>query len=155
MMAKDIVRQRGFVTKFYKMRAQLSSVSMQMQSLSSQQAMNKAMGSVTRTMAIMNRQMNLPVIQAMMTEFERQSGMNEMKQEMIDDVMDDVLAGDAEEEETTEIVDKVMAEIGISFEEGLASAPMGKRREAVSPQQQQQEVADDDLQARLDSLRRI
>ena len=61
MMAKDIVRQRGFVTKFYKMRAQLSSVSMQMQSLSSQQAMNKAMGSVTRTMAIMNRQMNLPV----------------------------------------------------------------------------------------------
>lgn len=116
--------------------------------------MNKAMGSVTRTMAIMNRQMNLPVIQAMMTEFERQSGMNEMKQEMIDDVMDDVLAGDAEEEETAEIVDKVMAEIGINFEEGLASAPVGKRREAA-PQQQQQEVADDDLQARLDSLRRI
>lgn len=151
MMAKDIVRQRGFVTKFYKMRAQLSSVSMQMQSLSSQQAMNRAMGSVTRTMAIMNRQMNLPGIQAMMSEFERQSGMNEMKQEMIDDVMDDVLAGDAEEEETAEIVDKVMAEIGINFEEGLASAPMGKGKTAVP----QQEVADGDLQARLDSLRRI
>ena len=77
--------------------------------------------------------------------------MNEMKQEMIDDVMDDVLAGDAEEEETAEIVDKVMAEIGINFEEGLASAPMGKGKAAVP----QQEVADGDLQARLDSLRRI
>src|SRR5262249_51208181 len=42
MMAKDIVRQRAYVTKFYKMRAQLSSVSMQLQTLSSQQAMNKA-----------------------------------------------------------------------------------------------------------------
>ena len=68
----------------------------------------------------------------MMSEFERQSGMNEMKQEMIDDVMDDVLAGDAEEEETAEIVDKVMAEIGINFEEGLASAPMGKRKASGS-----------------------
>lgn len=151
MMAKDIVRQRSFVTKFYKMRAQLSSVSMQMQTLSSQQAMNKAMGSVTRTMAIMNRQMNLPGIQAMMVEFERQSGMHEMKQEMIDDVMDDVLAGDEEEEETAEIVDKVMAEIGVSFEEGLANAPVRARKEAAP----QQEIADDDLQARLDSLRRI
>lgn len=31
MMAKDIVRQRAYVAKFYKMRAQLSSVSMQLQ----------------------------------------------------------------------------------------------------------------------------
>lgn len=111
--------------------------------------MNKAMGSVTHTMAIMNRQMNLPAIQAMMSEFERQSGMNEMKQEMMDDVMEDVLAGEQEEEETEAIIDKVMAEIGVSFGEGLASAPIGQKQPVEA-----EEVADDDLQARLDSLRR-
>lgn len=30
-MAKDVVRMRGQITKFYKMRAQMQSVSMQMQ----------------------------------------------------------------------------------------------------------------------------
>lgn len=31
MMAKDVVRMRGQITKFYKMRAQMQSASMQMQ----------------------------------------------------------------------------------------------------------------------------
>lgn len=45
----------------------------------------------------MNKQMNLPAIQAIMQEFEKQSEMMEMKQEIMDDTVDDVL-GDAEDD---------------------------------------------------------
>lgn len=113
------------------------------------------MRQVTRTMSVMNRQMNLPAIQSLMMDFERQSGMNEMKQEMIDDVMDDILGGGAEEEaETNELVDKVMAEVGVTFAEEMANAPtLNRKRE--EKEKSVPDIADEELQARLDSLRRL
>ncbi len=51
-------------------------------------------------MARMNKQMNLPAIQAVMAEFEKQSEIMDMKQEMMDDTMDDVM-GDPEDDEET------------------------------------------------------
>lgn len=119
--------------------------------------MNKSMAMAGRTMAMMNKQMNLPAIQKMAMQFQMQVGENEMKQEMVEDVMDDMM-GEGEGEETDELVDKVMAEVGISLSEQLANAPVAARSPAMaSPAQANkgEEVADDDLQARLESLRRL
>ena len=44
--------------------------------------------------------MNLPQIQKIMQEFEKQSEIMDMKEEMMNDVMDDAMAGDDDEEET-------------------------------------------------------
>lgn len=50
-------------------------------------------------MMAMNRQMNIPQMQRIMMEFEKQSERMDMKQEMMSDTMDDVLEGEGEEEE--------------------------------------------------------
>ena len=71
--------------------------------MQSQQSMSKAMGSITMSMRTMNRQMNLPGLQRMMVEFEKQSAMSEMKQEMVEDILDDVLGAEEEEDAADEM----------------------------------------------------
>lgn len=52
-----------------------------------------------QAMMRMNRQMNIPAMQRIMMEFEKQSEMMDMKEEMMSDTMDDVFGEDQEEEE--------------------------------------------------------
>ena len=53
---------------------------------------DKSMGSVVR-------QLRLPEIQKIMMEFEKQSEIMDMKEEMMDDAIDDALGDDEDEEE--------------------------------------------------------
>lgn len=46
----------------------------------------------------MNRQVNLPAMQRIMMQFEKEGDMMEMKQELMDDTIDDVMAQVREEE---------------------------------------------------------
>lgn len=117
--------------------------------------MNKSMAMAGKTMAMMNRQMNLPAIQKMAMQFQQQSGINEMKQEMLDDVIDETMGAEDEEGETDELVDKVMAEVGVSLSEELANAAVPMRSPAQAQAAKGEEVADDELQARLESLRKL
>ncbi len=50
-------------------------------------------------MMALNRSMNLPAMQRIVMEFEKQNEAMDMKQEMVSDVMDDVFEGEGEEEE--------------------------------------------------------
>lgn len=149
MMAKDVVRMRGQVNNFYKMRAQMQSASMQMQSMKSQQTMAKAMAGVTHSLQLLNGQMNMPAMQRMMMEYEKQSEMMEFKQEMMDDAMDDIFEADGEEEKTELMVNQILDEVGMASASGLGSVPTGGQavKQAAAP------VEEDDLQARLEMLR--
>eukprot|EP01114_Cavostelium_apophysatum_P011197 TRINITY_DN253_c0_g1_i1.p1 TRINITY_DN253_c0_g1~~TRINITY_DN253_c0_g1_i1.p1 ORF type:complete len:211 (+),score=79.08 TRINITY_DN253_c0_g1_i1:120-752(+) len=149
IMAKDLVRTRNNVTKFYKMRTELQAVSLRIQTIKSHQAMAEAMRGVTKAMMTMNRQMNLPAMQRIMMEFEKQSEAMEMKEEMMNDTMDDVFEQEGEEAETEEVINQVLDEIGINLSSQLADAPTT----STKPQAQKAEE-DLDLQARLDNLRK-
>ena len=61
------------------MRTQLQGVSLRIQTMQSNQAMTEAMVGVTRAMRVMNGQINVPQLQRIMMEFERQSEMMDMK----------------------------------------------------------------------------
>lgn len=63
IMAKDLVRTRRYVRKFMLMKANIQAVSLKIQTLKSQSSMAQAMRGVTRAMASMNRQLNVPQIQ--------------------------------------------------------------------------------------------
>ena len=65
----------------------LQAVSLKIQTLKSQSAMANAMKGVTKAMTNMNRQMNMPQIQKIMMEFEKQSEIMDMKDEMMSDVI--------------------------------------------------------------------
>jgi len=145
--------------------------------------MAEAMRGATRAMASMNRGLQLPAIQKIMNEFEKESSMMDMKEEMMSDTIDDVMDGEEdEEEEGDKILKEVLDEIGVNLSQQLTDAPTGIAA-TTSPLANKQPVAlgesapaassrldisndsagtsggggatdEDALQARLDALRR-
>lgn len=70
----------------------------------------------------MNRGLNLPGIQRIMTEFEKESSMMDMKEEMMSDAVDDVMDEEEdEEEEGDKILKEVLDEIGVGLSQQVAS----------------------------------
>lgn len=124
-MARDLVRTRAQVTKFYGLKSQLQAVSLRMQTLKSTQAMSDAMKGVTKAMGMMNKQMKLPMLLATMREFERQNERMENTSEMMGDAIDGAFEGENEDEETDEAIGQVLDELGLSTDAQLVSVPSG------------------------------
>lgn len=165
VMAKSLVRNRHAVTKLYGLKSQLQAVSLRIQTLKSTQAMADAMKGATKAMGLMNKRMNLPAIQAVMREFEKQNERMEMTSEVMGDAIDDAMGGEDEEEETDELIGQVLDEIGISMNEKFMAASVPTTAQAAATPAAPQPVAaeameaggggiDMDLQARLDNLRK-
>ncbi|KAG0225334.1 ESCRT-III subunit protein did4 [Actinomortierella wolfii] len=158
VMAKDLVRTRRYIQKFYAMKTQLQAVGLRIQGLRSNQQMAEAMRGATKAMGAMNRSMNLPQIQKIMMDFERENEMMDMKEEMMSDTIDDAMEEEEDEEEEEAIVNQVLDEIGISLQDVMPGTgttiktPVSSGKERIA---QAEGFGDDaDLQARLDNLRR-
>ncbi|KAI8839925.1 Snf7-domain-containing protein [Chytridium lagenaria] len=147
IMAKDL---------FYQMKTQLQAVGLRIQTMRSNQAMADAMKGCTKAMRSMNKNVNMPEISKIMMDFEKESEMMDMKEEMMNDAIDDVMEEEADEDEENAIVNQVLDEIGISLNQSLADAPTTKiGQKAVAESSDGLMMADDaDLQARLESLRK-
>ncbi|KPM35832.1 hypothetical protein AK830_g10739 [Neonectria ditissima] len=162
IQAKDLVRTRRYVEKFYGMRSQLQQISLRLQTHRTNEQMMQAMKGATMALGSMNRSMNLPALQRIAMEFERENDIMEQRQEIMDDAMDDAMDTGVEEE-GDEVVEQVLEEIGIDFNSALGETPTTIGNPAVSEGRIAQAVGgggggsdpvDDDLQARLDSLRK-
>lgn len=158
VQAKDLIRTRGYIHKFNSMKAQLQAISLRIQSVRSNQQMAMSMRDATRLLSGMNRSMNLPQLSRIAQEFQRENDLMDQKQEFMDDAIDDAMEFEddelGEEDQIDDILGKVLDEIGIDLNSTLKDTPTGL------PQQQQevrvpQAIGDeDDLQARLDSLKK-
>lgn len=134
----------------------------------------QAMKGATSLLGSMNRQMNLPALQRIAMEFEKENDIMDQRQEMMDDAIDDV-TGLEDEEDSEEVVNQVLDEIGIDLGQAvcllrlpsrlrltpsqLGETPTGIQSTKVAEGKVAQAIGggdpgDDDLQARLDSLRR-
>jgi charged multivesicular body protein 2A len=166
-MARDLVRTRRYVKKFMLMKANIQAVSLKIQTLRSQNAMAQAMKGVTKAMQSMNRQLNLPQIQRILQEFEKQSEIMDMKEEVMNDAIDDAMEDDADEEESDAVVNQVLDELGLQLNDQLSGLPQTGGTLPAQGQKQPAAAAaaaaggngglsdaDADLQARLDNLRR-
>ena len=135
----------------------------------------QAMKGATGVLGSMNRSMNLPALQRIAMEFEKENDIMDQRQEMMDDAIDDV-TGLEDETAEDEIVDQVLEEIGVDLKQAVSSlcalyaqilinmyqmgetptgiesmtVPEGKVAQAIGGG----DPGDNDLQARLDSLRR-
>lgn len=122
------------------------------------------MKDATRLLGSMNRSMNLPQLQKIAMDFEKENDIMDQRQEMMDDAVDDAIGDEYEDdEEADEIVDKVLDEIGVDLNSKMKETPQGLDTGVVENQRVAQPVGasgggggddDDDLQARLDSLKR-
>ncbi|XP_035662824.1 charged multivesicular body protein 2a-like [Branchiostoma floridae] len=164
IMAKDLVRTRRYVKKFMLMRANIQAVSLKIQTLKSNNEMATAMKGVTKAMATMNKQLKLPQIQKIMMDFERQSEIMDMKEEMMNDAIDDAMGDEDDEDESDAIVTQVLDELGLQLTDDLANLPETGGTIAVQKKQEPAAAAaaaggglsdaDADLEARLNNLRR-
>ncbi|KAI5811138.1 Snf7-domain-containing protein [Peziza echinospora] len=166
IQAKDLVRTRRYIQKFYQMKTQLQAVSLRIQTVRSNEQMMQSMKGATALLGSMNRSMNLPALQRIAMEFERENDIMDQREEMMVDAIDDVTGLD-DEEETDEVVNQVLDEIGVDLHSSLVDAPTSlASRNAAEKAKVAQAVGaggggglgddddDDDLKARLDSLRR-
>ncbi|WLF80748.1 ESCRT-III subunit protein did4 [Lodderomyces elongisporus] len=178
IQAKDLIRTKSYINKFNSMKAQLQAISLRVQSVRSNQQMAMSMRDATRVLSGMNRSMNLPQLSRIAQEFAKENDMMDQKQEFMDDAIDDAMAMDedelGEEEQIDEILGKVLDEIGVDLNTNLKDTPTGitAGQEAVSNNRVAEGVGahggggvssvgggfgaseEDDLQARLDSLKK-
>lgn len=167
VQAKDLVRTKNYIQKFDNMKTQLQAISLRIQAVRSSDQMTRSMREATVLLAGMNRSMNLPQLQRISMEFEKQNDLMDQRQEFMDESIDNVMGDELDEdEEADEIVNKVLDEIGVDLNAQLQTAPQDVvSNKATEPAQRIAEHmdasganvpsnADDELQARLDSLKR-
>lgn len=131
IMAKDLVRTRQYITKFIEMRSHLQGCALKLQTVASHAAMAEAMKSTAIAMRKMNKAVNVPAINKMMAEFEKENMKSEMMQEIMGEAIDGAMDNDEEEEDR--VVAQVLDEIGIAMSEGIPSAPeMGLKAGSVT-----------------------
>ena len=123
IMAKDLVRTRQYITKFIEMRSHLQGCALKLQTVKSHAAMAEAMANTAKAMHKMNKAVDVPAINKMMAEFEKENMKSEMMQEMMGDAIDDALEGEEDEEEEEKIVNQVLDEIGIDMQNEVPNAP--------------------------------
>jgi charged multivesicular body protein 2A len=80
--------------------------------------MMQAMKGATMALGSMNKSMNLPQLQRIAMEFERENDIMEQRQEMMDDAVDDAMDVGIEEE-GDEVVEQVLEEIGIDLNQAV------------------------------------
>ncbi|KAM9299100.1 charged multivesicular body protein 2a-like [Gastrophryne carolinensis] len=110
---KDPVRTRHYLKKFIMMHANTQAESLKSQTLKSNDSMAQAMKEVTKAMATMNRQLKIQM------EFEKQSEIMDMKEEMMNDAIDDAM-GD-EDDETDAVVSQALDELGLTLTDELST----------------------------------
>jgi charged multivesicular body protein 2A len=69
---------------------------------------------VVALLGSMNRQMNLPALQRIANEFEKENDIMDNRLEIMDDAIDDA-TGMEDEEESEDVVNQVLDEIGIDL----------------------------------------
>lgn len=124
IMAKDYVRTKRHIQKFYVMRTHLQGVGMQLQTMKSVDAMGSAMKNATRAIVSMNKRLNLPQLTNIMRDFGMQNEKMELTQEAMSDAMDDILAGSDEETEQDDVVKQVMEELKLDLYSAAPAAPV-------------------------------
>lgn len=76
--------------------------------------MMHAMKGATGVLGNMNRSMNLPGLQRIVMDFERENDIMDQRQDMMDDAIDEV-TGLEDEAEGEEIVEQILEEIGVDL----------------------------------------
>lgn len=82
----------------------------------------QSMKGATMLLGSMNRQMNLPALQRIAMEFERENDIMDQRQEMMDEAIDEATGLEGEEEEGEDIVKEVLDEIGVDLSQAVRAS---------------------------------
>lgn len=154
VLAKQLVRLRAQQTKLLTAIASLRGVSTSVVTAAATSSVATSMGNATKAMQAVGQAANLPQVQKNMQNFAMENSRMEMASEMMDDAIEGALDDEGVEEDTNELIDEVLAGIGVDVAGQMAGVKAPKQRIQLQQQQQQQEPVDeDDLVSRLAQLK--
>ena len=148
-LAKDIVRSNKLVERLFTAKAQINSVSMQLQNQVAMQTVTKAMGQSSQMMKSMQALVSLPDVRQAAMDMAREMEKAGLIQEMQDDMME-MMDPDDMDEAVKEEVDKVTIDIigGIIDKDTNAIVPVND----ITQANKGEDKVVEDMEARLKQL---
>ncbi|XP_002160596.2 charged multivesicular body protein 2b [Hydra vulgaris] len=135
-LAKQLIVIRNQKTRNIGVKSKVTAIGAQMNTMQSNVKMAESIGSATKVMGVMNKQMNVEAMSNAMQQFEKESIKMNMADEMINDTLDNLFDESGDEEEQDAIVSQVLDEIGIEFTKQMPNAPQttmkGSSKQKVS-----------------------
>ncbi|XP_064379177.1 charged multivesicular body protein 2b isoform X1 [Dromaius novaehollandiae] len=128
VLAKQLVQLRKQKNRTYAVSSKVTSMSTQTKMMNSQMKMAGAMSTTAKTMQAVNKKMDPQKTLQTMQNFQKENMKMEMTEEMINDTLDDIFDASDEEEESQDIVNQVLDEIGIEISgKGLLGSKTSSR----------------------------
>ncbi len=137
VLAKQLVQTRSNKARLYQTQGSMSQAQTQMTHAATNVAMSKAMGKTAKVMGAVNRATPVAQQQKMMMAFEKNKEALEMKNEMMDDVLD----GDELSDEADEMLDSVFESIGLDVKGSLPATGGSLPESAKMTAAEEEEVA--------------
>jgi charged multivesicular body protein 2A len=153
-MAKQLVNTRQQKEKLLSSKYQLGAMNTKASVMTSQIGAANAMNSVTAAMGKMNSAVDAKEMSKMMMEFQKQTEIMNMKEELMDDALTDAFDNDEIEEEAEEITSQVLAELGVELDSQMVglNAPRKNLQSKVAAVQEEEDDMLPDLRDRLNAL---
>nr|XP_025037202.1 charged multivesicular body protein 2b [Pelodiscus sinensis] len=152
VLAKQLVQLRKQKTRTYAVSSKVTSMSTQTKVMNSQMKMAGAMSTTAKTMQVVNKKMDPQKTLQTMQNFQKENMKMEMTEEMINDTLDDIFEGSDEEEESQDIVNQVLDEIGIEISGKMAKAPSAARGLPSASASKSTTISDEEIERQLKAL---
>lgn len=150
LLAKQLVQLRKQKQRTYTANSKIQSIGQQNKTMGANVKLAEVMGIAGETMSDMNKMMKPEQIAASLNNFTKESMKMDMTDEMVNDTLDDMLTESGDEEESDNIIGKVLDEIGIEISGKMAHAPAPQKGKIGEGSKG---LTDDDLEAQLAKLR--
>ncbi|XP_059824636.1 charged multivesicular body protein 2b [Hypanus sabinus] len=151
VLAKQLVQLRKQKTRTYAVSSKVTSMSTQTKLMNSQMKMAGAMATTTKTMQVVNKKMDPQKTLQSMQNFQKENMKMEMTEEMMNDTLDDIFNESGDEEESQDIVNQVLDEIGIEISGKMANAPSAARGLPIASTSKST-ISDEEIERQLKAL---
>ncbi|KAI9538258.1 Charged multivesicular body protein 2b [Dissostichus eleginoides] len=152
ILAKQLVQLRKQKNRTYAVSSKVTSMSTQTKLMNSQMKMAGAMASTAKTMQAVNKKMDPQKTLKTMQDFQKENMKMDMTEEMINDTLDEIFDDSGDEEESQDIVNQVLDEIGIEISGKMVRAPAAGKSLPSAASSKQATISDDEIERQLRAL---
>ncbi|XP_036401217.1 charged multivesicular body protein 2b-like [Megalops cyprinoides] len=152
ILAKQLVQLRKQKNRTYAVSSKVTSMSTQTKVMSSQMKMAGAMATTTKTMQAVNKKMDPQKTLQTMQNFQKENMKMGMTEEMINDTLDEMFEESGDEDESQDIVNQVLDEIGIEISGKMVNAPSADRSLPSASTSKAAGISDEEIERQLRAL---
>lgn len=152
VLAKQLVQVRKQKTRTYAVSSKVTSMSTQTKLMNSNMKMAGAMATTTKTMQAVNKKMDPQKTMQTLQNFQKETAKMDMTEEMMNDTLDEIFEDSGDEEESQDIVNQVLDEIGIEISGKMAHAPSAARKKPNAATSKADGISDEEIERQLKAL---